>query len=303
VIDPVTTCDTHGADVLRWWVASVNFADDMPCGESLLASAGEHYRTVRNTLRFLLGNLADFEPSMSVPTSGIHQWVIDRANQVVKEVWAAFDEFDFRAAGTAIHQFCVQDLSRFYLDAIKDSMYCDGADWSSRRQAQTACYHVAKTLALLIFPILPHTAYEVWDRIPGQTETIFEARWPRLDVTPSTLAVETLLRVRQEVFAQMEAWRAQAGVKDSQDIAIHLTVDLPTMQDLQSLEGLENLFRVAEVHLTEIESETIAVRFEPSTLPKCDRSRVRRPDVATVEYQGEQVQLSARDRRALGLEA
>jgi isoleucyl-tRNA synthetase len=124
-----------------------------------------------------------------------------------------------------------------------------------------------------------------------------------LAATPSTLAVETLLRVRQEVFAQMEAWRAQAGVKDSQDIAIHLTVDLPTMQDLQSLEGLENLFRVAEVHLTEIESETIAVRFEPSTLPKCDRSRVRRPDVATVEYQGEQVQLSARDRRALGLEA
>lgn len=305
VIDPVTTCDTHGADVLRWWVASVNYADDMPCGESLLASAGEHYRTVRNTLRFLLGNLADFEPSMAVPTSGIHQWAIDRANQVVKEVWTAFDEFDFRAAATAIHQFCVQDLSRFYLDAIKDSMYCDGADWPSRRQAQTACYHVARALALLIFPILPHTAYEVWDRIPGQTESIFEARWPKLDATPSTLAVETLLRVRQDVFAQMEAWRAQAGVKDSQDIAIHLTVDLPTMQDLQKLEGLENLFRVAEVHLTESasETETLEVRFEASQLPKCDRSRVRRPDVATVEYQGESVLLSARDRRALGLEA
>lgn len=133
VVDPQEVCDTYGADVLRYWVASVNWENDVPCGDQLLKQVGESYRRVRNTLRFLLGNLFDYDGQPVAHVIEEDHWMLERLDLLADDVVCAYERYDFGSVISAIHNFCVNELSSFYLDAIKDRMYCDGADWESRR--------------------------------------------------------------------------------------------------------------------------------------------------------------------------
>jgi len=286
VIDPLDVCNEHGADVLRWWVASVDFTDDAPCGKTILAAAGEHYRTVRNTFRFLLGNLSDFTPEKAVTLGGIHSWIVSRADEVAKDVIAAYARFDFRAASVALHHFCVQDLSRFYLEAIKDTMYCDAEGRAERRRAQTACWETLRRLVPLLMPVCPHTADEVWERIPGVSGSVFLAAVPSGEVPHRGEDVERLIAVRDRMNARLETWRNESGIKDPSEVAVEVTLLAEDMQALRSFgDDLPMLMKVAEVTVAEGEE---LFRFRRSDLVRCERCRLRKPDViATALKDGE----------------
>lgn len=304
VIDPVQVCSTVGADVLRHWVASIDYQTDMPCTEALLKVVGDEYRAIRNYLRFLQMNLSDFTEADKVELQGIDAWIVGKTHQVAESVLAAYREYDFRQAMSEVHNFCVNNLSKFYLDAIKDTMYCDATGSMSRRSAQTACHEVLSVLCRLISPVLCHTADEIYSLLdkPGKLPSVFhEVLVPHVPegFTALDQKVETLLSVRADVFAAFDKWREDKDTKDSQDIAVVATID-PTQYEQIATLGLDlpNLFKMASV---ELKPGAPSAEFSVSPFEKCARSRLRRADVQVVEYQGEQVPLSARDRAVLGL--
>jgi isoleucyl-tRNA synthetase len=307
VVDPVSACDKYGADVIRLWAASIDYENDAPCSDKLLQVAGEDYRRIRNSLRYLLGNLYDYDSAAEADPSLIDKWIVSRVQELAHRVMGFYQSYQFNRAHAAIHSFCVNEVSAVYADAIKDRMYCDGADWPSRRGAQAACHKVLVVLTKLIAPILVHTSEEVYERIPHIEKLA--------SVHMETLAddfhgfsaqeegivdrMEVLLDIREKVFSDLEKWRNEAGVKDSQDVEVWLALDDTHKLILGSFgDELPVLFKVAGVHLA---SGDYSVKFEASVWPKCDRSRLRRPDVAEVDWQGEKALLTARDRKAVGL--
>lgn len=307
MIDPVEVCEKYGADVLRYWAASVDYHYDAPCSEDILKQFGENYRRVRNTLRFLLANLSDFDPADEVELSNLDEWVIEQADLLVADVLDAYGRFEFNSAIVGIHNFCKQQLSEFYLDAIKDRIYCDGRDWPSRRSAQRACYEVLNRLTRLVAPILCHTAEEVFARIPGQTnresvllETLAAPGADRMDAIEGSELQDRfafLLSYRAGVFAAFEAWKATNETKDGQDVVARITDSNEAIERLKAFgTDLPNYFKMSWVEFMVGQPK---VEFEPSPYEKCERCRLRRPDVEVVNG----VALSARDRRALGLEA
>lgn len=302
VIDPVQTSNESGAEILRYWSASVNYADDVPCSPELLKIAGENYRTVRNTLRFLLANLSDYNPNDPAELSQIDRWVMQATDELSSKVIKSYAEYDFDRANAEIHNFCVNELSRFYLDAIKDSMYCDGADWPTRRGAQKACHYVLNRMVRLTAPILCHTAEETYERIPhiSHLPTIHAEEFlkPEMEFDWDLYkTVSTLLTVRSRVFAQFEIWKKESGLKNSQDAEANIVVTEEEMVELTKLsDQLANLFKMAHVQLSTGEP---SVSFRQSDYPMCDRSRIRRADVNEVTIEGETFNLSQRDQRAL----
>ncbi|MFN3683117.1 MAG: isoleucine--tRNA ligase [Fimbriimonadaceae bacterium] len=305
IVDPVDASNRYGADVLRYWVASVDFTNDVPCSDRLLQQFGENYRRVRNTLRFLLANLYDYEPAMAPEKLlELDEWAVEQADLLVADCVEAYRSHQFPKVIGAIHNFCVQEMSSFYLDAIKDRMYCDGKDWPSRRSGQAACWHVLVRLAKLVAPILCHTAEEVWGRIPGvegsvhvQTFDVPSAeRLAEIEASPLQTRFAALLGERADLFAAFEAWKRENGQADSQDVIAEISQEGDTLAFLRSFstEELALYFKVSWVELTEGPER---YGFRMSDYPKCERSRLRRPDVRQVGG----VWLSERDRRVLGL--
>lgn len=311
VIDPVAASNTYGADVLRYWVASVDYSNDVPCSEAILKQFGEHYRNVRNALRFLLGNLKGFTPDLSVSELlPLDEWIVEQTDLLVSECVEAYDRYDFGSVINAVHNFTRTQLSNFYMDAIKDRMYCDGEDWPSRRSGQTACYQVLLRLIKLVSPILVHTAEETWTKlhevVGRECTTVHAERFDapdqdRLqDIEASDLQVRfgALLEVRQLLNVQFEQFKGTDGIKNSQEVVAHIQVPGETPDWLKSFETTElaTLLRVSWVELSEGE---LSISFKASEFAECQRCRLRRPDVREVEMFGEKVWLSERDRHVL----
>ncbi|MEX2243735.1 MAG: isoleucine--tRNA ligase [Fimbriimonadaceae bacterium] len=302
VIDPVQVCETYGADVLRLWVASVDTTDDTACSDEILKAAGEHYRRIRNTLRFLLGNLYDYD-GYDGEMLEIDQWVVAEADRVVVACLDAYEVYDFTKVFRRVHEFCDRELSAFYLDAIKDRMYCDGKEWPSRRSGQRACHEVLVRLTKLVAPILMHTAEETYARIPAMRRLAsVHMDWlERPGVVESELdkRVRRMLELRESVATAIEEWKAKEGVKDTQDVSVVLHAPRADVAVLSSFgPDLAVFYRVAQV---EVKESDLRVELTKSSFEKCERSRVRRADVETVSWNGSTVPLSARDRRALGI--
>jgi isoleucyl-tRNA synthetase len=311
VVEPIEVCDKYGADILRYWVSSVDYQNDVPCADELLKVVGDHYRTVRNTLRFLLGNLYDYDPA-EAPTAllELDEWMVEQVDLLVADCVDAYRRYDFGKVINAVHNLCVTELSKFYLDSIKDRMYCDGKDWPSRRSGQFACHHASVRLTKLVAPILMHTCEEVWAKTPGVSGSVHTAVFDlptaeRLsDIEGSQLQARfaSLLATRSRVFATFEGWKQGAGVKDSQDVAATITetgIDLEVLKSFTT-EDLATYFKMSWVELAE---GIPAAQFRVSDYPKCERSRLRRPDVLPVKLpDAEQpVPLTARDRKVLGV--
>jgi isoleucyl-tRNA synthetase len=305
VVEPVEASNQLGADILRYWAASVNYHNDAPVSPDLLKIAGENYRSIRNTLRFLLGNLADYNPNDPTDPNLIDRWIMQSNDQVGDQVKTHFKEFDFNQALSAIHNFCVNELSRFYLDAIKDVMYADAPASPRRRAAQQACHYVLDRLTLLITPVLVHTAEETYARIPhiNRLASVHMDTWRdhgQLFDTNLDHLVKTMLAVRSRTFAQWETEKSQLELKNSQDVEVSLTLEPAEFDALAQFPDLDNLFKMAAVT---IQKGTPSITFRKSEFLECARSRVRRADVELVSLDGEQVPLSRRDRIVLGLQA
>ena len=209
-----------GADVVRLWASSVDYSYDIRVSDALISNLQDAYRKIRNTLRFLMGNTADFDPKRHAvkhaDLEGIDRWLLARGQQLAADVTAQMEAFQFHRVFSLVHVFCVSDLSAFYLDLQKDVLYCDAADAPRRRSAQTAMAETADVLVRLLTPILVHTAEEAWEHLApaadGRREpSVHLARWPEVnaDLLDEDLLAhwEWLMDVRRDAYALLEVFR------------------------------------------------------------------------------------------------
>ncbi|WP_412729625.1 class I tRNA ligase family protein, partial [Geobacillus stearothermophilus] len=176
VVVPAKVMEQFGADILRLWVASVDYQADVRISDHILKQVSEVYRKIRNTFRFMLGNLFDFDPSENAVPVGelgeVDRYMLAKLNKLIAKVKKAYDSYDFAAVYHEMNHFCTVELSAFYLDMAKDILYIEAADSRARRAVQTVLYETVVALAKLIAPILPHTADEVWEHIPNRRENV-----------------------------------------------------------------------------------------------------------------------------------
>src|SRR5207245_2825505 len=185
---PIEICERWGADLLRLWVASVEYQADMKMSERVMTQLSEAYRKIRNTFRFALGNLSDFAPSRdALPNDQLEEidrWMLDRTAELVKQCREWYANYEFHRVYHAIHDYCVVDLSAFYFDVLKDRLYTKAAKSNSRRSAQTAIWKISSAMVRLVAPVLVFTAEEIWKHLPkakGEPESVHMAVFPEAE--------------------------------------------------------------------------------------------------------------------------
>ena len=223
-IEPQDIMKTLGADMLRLWVAATDFANEMSLSQEILKRMSDSYRRMRNTLRFLLGNLHGFELGNTLALNemvAIDQWAIGRARELHAEIDAAYRDYQFHLIYQKVHNFCVVDLGGFYLDIIKDRLYTTPADGRPRRSAQTAMWHIAESMVRWLAPILSFTAEETWRELPGQrAESVFLSTWHELPEAAATAASAAnaaidwpaLIALRTDVARELERLRVAGDI-------------------------------------------------------------------------------------------
>ncbi len=250
VIAPQQVIRQLGADILRLWVAASDYAADIRISDDILRQLSESYRRIRNTIRFLLGNLDGFDPRRdAVPVQArrpLDRWACHRLAQLLRNVKACYENYQFHRIHQEIHNFCAVDLGGFYLDVIKDRLYCDGADSERRRSARSTLFDLADTLIRLIAPILPFTAEEAWEHLPGTAAESVHLQSFR-DVEDTAVDEEAWRRffeLREKVNAALDQAKKEGIVGSS--IAAH--VEIPGLDpDLAAAlgESYEQLLIVA----------------------------------------------------------
>ncbi|NEO75701.1 isoleucine--tRNA ligase [Moorena sp. SIO4G3] len=294
----------YGADVLRLWVSSVDYSSDVPISQSILKQLADVYRKIRNTSRFLLGNLHDFDPAEHrVPVQELPEldrYMLHRITEVFEDVTEAFESYQFFRFFQSVQNFCVVDLSNFYLDIAKDRLYISAPNSPRRRSCQTVLQIAVENLAKAIAPVLCHMAEDIWQYLPYQKshESVFESGWVKLDEqwkNPELAASWSTLRtIRTEVNKVLEKARAEKMIGSSLDAKVLLYVKdqqlkqrLEAMNPSDSLSGnqvdeLRYLLLASQVELVDsleaiqaaayrAESETIALGVVNAEGLKCDR--------------------------------
>jgi len=236
VIAPQEIVAKHGADILRLWVAAEDYRDDVRISREILERAVEAYRRIRNTARFLLGNLFDFDPGRDQVATGelleLDRFVLDRLQGLIARCRRAYDDFEFHVVYHALNNFCSVDLSALYLDIVKDRLYCEGAGSRERRSGQTAVYRLLDGLVRLMAPILSFTAEDIWSYMPpdrARPSSVLLADFPVVDETLSDPEIasdwEQLLAVRAAVTKTLEELRQRGSIRHSLEAAVRLTAE------------------------------------------------------------------------------
>ena len=242
VILPEEVIQRYGADVLRLLVASSDYREDLRVSDEILAQTAEAYRRIRNTARFLLGNLHDFRPVHHAVAreamERLDRWAVARAAQLARRCIEAYSRLEFHVPYHEIVRFCTVDMGGFYLDAVKDRLYCEAADSPRRRSCQTALYHILRILVALVAPVLVHTAEEIWQHLPEPREalSVHLTTWPDVAALeePGLLeAMEPVLQLRREVLRVLEALRQQGEIQTT--FQAELVVGAPASQRGQLL--------------------------------------------------------------------
>jgi isoleucyl-tRNA synthetase len=214
VVAPQQVMNSLGADVLRLWVAATDYSAEMSVSDEILKRMSDSYRRLRNTVRFLLGNLAGFDPVQdALPPAelvALDRWALARAGQLQQEVIAAYRDYDFHRIYQKVHGFCVVDLGAFWLDVLKDRLYTLPAASPARRSAQTAIYHIAEAMVRWLAPILSFTTEEIWEHLPGRREesVLFSTWWPLPEV-PAADAIDwdAVIALKSDVARELERLR------------------------------------------------------------------------------------------------
>ncbi len=259
VIAPDQIIKQYGADILRLWVSSADFTSDIHLSENILKQLIEVYRKIRNTTRFLLGSCSDFDPAKNSvefeKMEEIDRWALSRLNGLVEKVTRAYENYEYHQFFHAIHNFCVVDMSNFYLDVIKDRLYCSTPDDPARRSAQTALMLILEHMVKLMAPILTFTAEEIWQHLPGQhQESVQLSDWPALnpawDNHELSKRWQTLLEVREEVTWALEQARKEKVIGGSLAASVTIWADGPTHELLSEYSAyLPVLFIVSTAKL------------------------------------------------------
>jgi isoleucyl-tRNA synthetase len=283
-VDTQKLIASYGAEIVRLWVSMVDYRDDMPFSDEMIKRVAEAYRKVRNTCRYLLSNLFDFDPEKdAVPEDRLEEidhYALARHRQFLARVLEAYDEFEFHVVYHQLVQYCSADLSSFYLDVLKDRLYCDAPDGARRRSSQTVLHRVARDLARLMAPILPMTADEVWESIPGQEgESVHLALFPDVDGSiEDRKPWGALLEARAVAMKALEEARAAKQIASSLEARVEIAAPSAVLEPLREYQAqgrvfpgnLANLFIVSDVTLTDGEGP-LTVRVERARGAKCER--------------------------------
>lgn len=246
VVDPALVIKEYGADVLRLWVSSVDYSADVPLGKNILKQQSDVYRKIRNTAKFLLGNLHDFDPAKDAVAyenlPELDRYMLHRMGEVFAEVKDAFDNFQFSRFFQTVQNFCTVDLSSFYLDIAKDRLYISATNAHRRRSCQTVIAIAVENLAKAIAPVLCHMAEDIWQYIPYPTshKSVFESGWVELDAKWHNPELATrwqyLRQVRGEVNKVLEQARTEKAIGSS--LAAKVLLYVPDVEKRLQLQAL-----------------------------------------------------------------
>jgi len=303
-VSAVKSTEQYGADVLRLYVASMDYADDVRMSERGIKEMSEAYRKIRNTFRYLLGNLEDYAQSdfATVPLESLHEidrWTLQQLNRLIADVIKAYQDFEFYRAYQRIYQFCSVDLSSFYLDVLKDRLYTETPAGDDRRAAQFVMARLHSVLTRLLAPMIPHTTEELWDFIPETSNkpgSVHLTEWPAPEAVwdqpegQPKLPWETILELRTDILRELEKLRSAKTIGSSQEALVRIGSSDP--QELALLESLrpilETVCIVSEVQVGgERPSEASTLTTHPkawvhavkSNYGKCERCWNLRPSV------------------------
>jgi isoleucyl-tRNA synthetase len=218
VIAPQKVVNSLGADVLRLWVSATDYANEIAVSDEILKRMADSYRRMRNTLRFLIGNLSGFDPARdAVPVTqmvALDRWALQRTQELQAEIIDAYRRYAFHLIYQKVHNFCSVDLGGFYLDVIKDRLYTTAPASLARRSAQTALLHIAESMVRWLAPILSFTAEEAWRYLPGpRAESVFHTTWHALPEVPAAaIDWDALIALRTDVTRELEKLRDQGVI-------------------------------------------------------------------------------------------
>ncbi len=260
-VDPVDIANRLGGEIVRLWVASVDFREDMAASENLLQRCAEIYRKLRNTFKILLGNLHGFDPAHQVTESELlplDRYMLARTRELTEKILAWYAAFEFHRVYHAVNEFVIVDLSAFYIDVLKDRMYTFAPTSQPRRSAQTALWRITEALVRLVAPILSFTADEVWEYLPeveGREASVHLAQFPKPEEIFSEDTAKLLgdwkrlLSVRDEVFIAIESMRKQGNIGKGAEASITILTNYndKVLLDQFTEETLEETFIVSDV--------------------------------------------------------
>ena len=282
----------YGSDILRLWVSSVNYQEDVRCNDEIIGRTQDAYRKIRNTLRYLLGNTNDFDPNVNSVAYGemfeIDKWAMQQLQKLIAGVTEAYDNFVFHRVFSLLYNFCTVEMSSIYMDVLKDRMYCDAADSLSRRSAQTAMHRILDSMIRMLAPILVHTAEEAWTELnkSQQAESVHIAEMPKVDGSIDFASDEPrwqkLMGLRDEVLRVLEGLRQEKKIASNQQACVTIYCDDEDASVLNDfgLEQFAALCIVSEVKLVKATGET-TVAAQKSGYNKCQRCWNYWPSVGT----------------------
>ncbi len=311
-VEPQKVIDQLGADVLRLWVASADYRNEMSVSDEILKRSADAYRRIRNTARFLLGNLHGFDPAQHLVAHDdcllLDQWAMAKARKLNDDIWKAYGEYDFARVVSLVQNFCTNELGSLYLDVTKDRLYTMPVDSRGRRSAQSAMFRIAEAFARWIAPVLSFTAEEIWQHLPGSREAhVLLSSAGDLDfllpahgsyVSTDGESMQALLALRAKVVGLLEEYRQNGtiGASLQAEVTLGLTPEALRMFEFFAAE-LKFLFITSKLELVPIEKTAVGfqatswsglpsqidLRFkvESSNCDKCVRCWHYRPEVGT----------------------
>ena len=286
-MEPSEIIRDYGADIIRLWVASSDYTVDVRAGKEIFRQLSEAYRKMRNTARFMLGNLSDFDPNKDTVSDDqlfeIDRWALEACNSLTATMRDAYDHYDFSRAYHALYNFCVIDMSNFYMDVIKDRLYC--ADDHARRCAQTALYRILVDFTKLLAPILCFTSQEIWSyvpKMPGMKDYVVFEQMPEAKPAAGdefTAKWDRIMAIRDDVKKVLEQARADKKIGSSLEAALTLycNEDVYAFLNAIPMDELADLFIVSQVTLEQGEGgvkgivEGLGVQAEHAAGAKCLR--------------------------------
>ena len=279
VVEPQKVINTLGADILRLWVSSADYSAEVSLSDNILKQRADAYRRIRNTCRFLLANLHDFDPAKhAVPTDellALDRYAIARADALQKTIIAAYENYEFHLIYQQLFNFCAVEMGGFYLDIIKDRQYTIATDNRARRSAQTAIWHILEAMVRWLAPILSFTAEEIWQHMPGKREeSVFLSRFydglTSYDSAFDAAYWADLIRVREEVNVALENARKDGLIGGALEAALHITAPEASYHNLARLgDELRFLFITSAVTLEKGDALTVTVHKAEGD--KCER--------------------------------
>ncbi|HNX29149.1 MAG TPA: isoleucine--tRNA ligase [Syntrophomonadaceae bacterium] len=292
VVDPLKMIEQMGADILRLWVSSADYRNDVSVSDNIIKQSAEAYRKIRNTCRFMLSNLFDFNPETdTVPyekLTDLDKWALLKKDKLLRKVTQAYEQHEFHVAFHSVHNFCTVDMSNIYFDILKDKLYCSLPDDPERKAAQTVLYELINTLVLILTPVLAFTTEEIWSHIrrDDQPDSVQLMEWPQPDDKylndELELRIDRLLQVREVVTKALEEARVAKVIGHSLGASVTVYAGENWLDLLENTTDPEKFFIVSAVKITGAQAPVadvvklehvsgIGVKVEAAEGEKCER--------------------------------